>query len=90
MHIKYAKSAVKAIISLDKLVKQRIKNGIEGLTENPPKGDVKQMQGVNPPLYRLRVGKYRVLFEYTMIDGEQALYIKDIGARGDIYKIRRR
>lgn len=50
--------AVKAINALDKAIKKRIKVGIEGLTEVPPKGDIKQMEGFNPPLYRLRIGKY--------------------------------
>lgn len=86
MQIKYTKSAVKVINSLDKVMKQRIKTGIEGLTEIPPKGDIKQMQGFNPPLHRLRIGKFRVLYEYSNIDEEQVLIIKDIGSRGDIYK----
>jgi mRNA interferase RelE/StbE len=86
LRIKYSKSAVKTINSLDKATKIRLKQGIEGLAEDPPRGDIKMTQGFNPPLYRLRVGKYRVLYEYTNIDGEQVLIIKDIGSRGDIYK----
>lgn len=45
MKIEYAKRASKYIELLDKPTKQRIKAGIEGLTENPPKGDTKAMQG---------------------------------------------
>ncbi len=44
------------------------------------------MQGFNPPLYRLRIGKYRVLYEYKAFRDNQVLMIKDIGSRGDIYK----
>lgn len=86
MQIKYTKSAVKTINSLDSVNKLRIKDGIMGLNEIPPKGDVKQLQGFNTPLYRLRVGKFRVLYEYTNINGEQILLVKAIGSRGDIYK----
>lgn len=86
IEIKYTKTAVKSISSFDKPMKLRIKNGIEGLAEIPPKGDIKQMQGFDPPLYRLRVGKFRVLYEYVSIDGKEVLLIKDIGSRGDIYK----
>lgn len=86
MEIHYTKAAVKVINSLDRTMKQRIKNGIEGLTWEPPVGDIKQIQGVEPSLYRLRVGKYRVLFVYTNIYEKQVLLIKDIGSRGDIYK----
>lgn len=86
MQISYSKSAAKVINSLDKATKLRMKQGIEGLTEVPPKGDIKMMQGYNPPLYRLRIGKYRVLYEYNTVGDKQILMIKDIGSRGDIYK----
>ncbi|WP_088188876.1 type II toxin-antitoxin system RelE/ParE family toxin [Desulfosporosinus sp. FKA] len=86
MRVVYSRGAVKAINSFDKSVKQRIKTGIEGLLEVPPKGDIKQMQGINPPILRLRIGKYRVLYEYTNLNDEEVLMIKDIGSRGDIYK----
>ncbi|MDI6880658.1 MAG: type II toxin-antitoxin system RelE/ParE family toxin [Desulfitobacteriaceae bacterium] len=44
------------------------------------------MQGINPPVFRLRIGKYRVLYEYTNLNDEEVLMIIDIGSRGDIYK----
>ena len=62
MQIIYSRIAVKVISSLDKVVKQRIKVGIEGLIGVPPVGNIKMMQGSNPPGYRLRIGKYRVLY----------------------------
>lgn len=86
MRVVYSRVAVKAINSFDKSIKQRIKTGIEGLLEVPPKGDIKQMQGINPPVYRLRIGRYRVLYEYINLNDEEVLMIKDIGSRGDIYK----
>jgi mRNA interferase RelE/StbE len=86
LRVVYSRVAVKAINSFDKSVKQRIKAVIEGLLEVPPKGDIKQMQAINPPVLRLRIGKYRVLYEYTNLNDEEGLMIKDIGSRGDIYK----
>lgn len=86
MQIVYSRVAIKVINSLDKSIKQRIRTGIEGLLEVPPKGDIKQMQGINPPVFRLRIGKYRVLYEYTNLNDEEVIMIKDIGSRGDIYK----
>ena len=86
MKIKYTKKAVKYIESLDKPTKQRIKTGIEGLTENPPKGDIRTMQGYSDGRKRLRIGKYRIIYNYSQ-DGEiQVLYIMDVDTRGDIYK----
>lgn len=86
LEIIYTKSAAKVIESFDRAMKQRIKRGIEGLTEVPPVGDIKMLQGFNPPVYRLRLGKNRVLYEYNTIENAQVLIIKDIGYRGDIYK----
>ncbi len=86
MKIEYTKKAVKYIESLDKPTKQRIKAGIEGLTENPPKGDIKTMQGFSDGRKRLRIGKYRIIYNYNQ-DGEiKVLYIMNVDTRGDVYK----
>ena len=86
MKIEYSKKAVKYIESLDKPTKQRIKAGIEGLTENPPQGDIKTMQGYKDGRKRLGIGKYRIIYNYGS-DGEiDIIYIIDADTRGDIYK----
>ncbi len=86
MKIEYAKKAVKYIESLDKPTKQRIKQSIEGLTENPPKGDIKIMQGYSDGRKRLRIGKYRIIYNYSQNGEIKVLYIVDVDTRGDIYK----
>ncbi|HIS62163.1 MAG: type II toxin-antitoxin system RelE/ParE family toxin [Clostridiales bacterium] len=86
MKILYSKSAVKYIKSLDKTQKQRIKKAIEGLTESPPKGDIKLMEGYKDGRKRLRVGKYRIIYNYLLDGTIEVLFIMDIGSRGDIYK----
>ncbi|HHX24084.1 MAG TPA: hypothetical protein GX723_08770 [Thermoanaerobacterales bacterium] len=48
MQIIYSRVAIKALKSLDKAMKQRIKKGVEGLTEIPPTGDIKMIQGCSP------------------------------------------
>ncbi len=86
MNILYSKVAVKMINSMDKPTKLRIRNGILGLLEVPPKGDIKNLQGIQD-MYRLRVGKYRILYEYRKDENNNALlYIVEVGSRGDIYK----
>ncbi len=86
MKIEYSKKAAKYIEGLDRLTKQRIKKAIEGLTEQPPKGDIKLLQGFSDGRKRLRVGKYRIVYNYRP-DGEiEILYITDVDSRGDIYK----
>ena len=78
MTIHYAKRAVKAINSMDKPTKQRLKAAIEGL----PAGDVKRLKGTDGS-YRLRVGWLRVVFSYPSND---EILIEKIGPRGDVYK----
>lgn len=84
MRIEYSKKAVKYIECLDKPTKIRIKNGIEGLTLKPPKGDIKILQGFTDNRKRLRIGKYRIIYNYS--DLLDTLYIMVVDSRGDIYK----
>lgn len=86
MQIEYSKSALKAINAMDKPTKQRVKQGIEGLTINPPQGDIKAMQGFTDGRQRLRIGKYRIIYKYALDTSIEILCIIDIGSRGDIYK----
>lgn len=86
MKIKYSKKAVKYIESLDKPTKQRMKIGIERLTENPPKGDIRTMQGYKDSRKRLRIGKYRIIYKYGSNEEMDILYIINIDSRGYIYK----
>ena len=78
MNISYSKAAVKAIESMDRKTKHRIKDAIEGI----PQGDIKPLQG-SSTLYRLRVGNWRIVFSYPD-SGE--LLIERIAPRGDVYK----
>lgn len=86
LEIIYSKSAVKAINGMDKATKQRIKAGILGLTQKPPQGDIKPLQGFHDGRYRLRVGGYRIIYKFGLDNRVEILYILDIGPRGDIYK----
>lgn len=85
MEIRYAKIAHKALQSYDKPTKARIREKIHGLTETPPKGDIKPLEGSQKE-YRLRVGKYRVIYEYTEENKLKILQINKIDSRGDVYK----
>lgn len=78
MKILYAKAAVKAINAMDAQTKHRIKDGIEGI----PAGDIKPLRGY-AGYYRLRVGGWRIIFNYPDND---TLLIAKIAPRGDAYK----
>ncbi|WP_294403629.1 type II toxin-antitoxin system RelE/ParE family toxin [uncultured Ruminococcus sp.] len=78
MEIIYTKRAAKHIAKLDKPTKNRIKAGIEGI----PGGDIKRLQGITPPEFRLRVGEYRIIFEMTT----EEIVIRDVLPRGKAYE----
>lgn len=82
MDVQYSRKALKFINAADRITQQRMKDGIDGLLEIPPKGDIKVMQGQPIGTYRLRVGKYRIVYEVI----SDTLRILDIGSRGDICK----
>ena len=86
MLVKYSKKSLKFLSKLDSKSVARIRLAISGLTQSPPKGDIKPMQGYSDGRMRLRVGEWRLLFRYGN-DGEiEILFIIEIGNRGDIYK----
>jgi mRNA interferase RelE/StbE len=74
----YSKQAAKVLNGMEAPTQQRIRQGIEKI----PDGDIKPLQGYTDGRKRLRIGKYRIVFN---IEGE-ILRIMDIGSRGDIYK----
>ncbi len=81
MQIKLSKQAVKQLDKMDDATAKRVLDAIRGLSEVPPKGDIKPLRGFKQK-YRLRVGSYRIL--YGLVKNE--IHIADIGSRGDIYK----
>ena len=80
MPVFLSKTSLKYLERLEKSLRSKIVKAIEGL---PGEGDIKKMRGPGPSnLYRLRVGKYRVLYSWN----EDIIRIVDIDTRGDIYK----
>ena len=86
MVIRYSKDALKFLAKLDKKSVTRIREAINGLTLEPPVGDIKLMQGYTDNRERLRVGSWRVIYKYGAEQQVEILFIIDIGNRGDIYK----
>ncbi|WP_457564954.1 type II toxin-antitoxin system RelE family toxin [Caminibacter sp.] len=79
MKILFSKTFEKQFEKYDKKLQKRIFNAIEKL----PQGDIKKLTtSEEPPIYRLRVGKYRVLFYMN----EKEIKILKIDSRGQIYK----
>lgn len=86
MEIRFDKEAVKFLKNLPQKLRISILEAIQGLTQKPPKGDIKPLQGYKDNRKRLRVGKYRIIYRYTIDNEIEILIIMEIGSRGDIYK----
>jgi len=86
MIIKYSKDALKFLSKLDAKSVNRIRSAIQGLTLDPPVGDIKVMQGYTDSRKRLRVGSWRIIYKYGAENEVEILFVIDIGSRGDIYK----
>ena len=77
--VRFQPKAIKALENLPTQEKIKIVTKIEAMKDNL-QGDVKKLTNFTPE-YRLRVGKYRVLFE---IEGE-VLTIYQVKHRRDAY-----
>jgi len=76
------KSAQKELDRIDRPTRQRIINGIIGLLQEPPQGDIKALKGALQGLNCLRVGSWRITYEVTA----RTVDILSISPRGGAYK----
>ena len=75
------KKTMKYIQNLDMNRRSQIKSALAGLLETPPLGDIKAVIG-KPPLMRLRVGNYRIIFYVE----NNIVRILKVAPRGQAYK----
>ena len=81
----FDRKAVNDLSRIDKPFQRIIKRKLELLASNPEvlKNDIKVLKGKIPNLYRLRVGKYRVV--YIQDNDKLIVLIVRIGHRKNIY-----
>ncbi|WP_412733876.1 type II toxin-antitoxin system RelE family toxin [Heyndrickxia sporothermodurans] len=81
--LELSKGSKKFLDKSDKITRERIINVIHALTENPYSyaGTIKLTGYEN--IYRVRVGKYRII--YQILNEKLIIFIQDIDSRGDIY-----
>lgn len=79
-------SAVKELKKLDFVIQQRIKNKLKLFAQNPDqfKGDIKSLSGKFKNKFRLRIGRYRVV--YQKLDDKLVILVVRIGHRGNVYQ----
>ncbi len=79
MNISYSKTFEKKFATYPKKLQIKIFTAINTI----PHGDIKKMRGNDiPPIYRLRVSKYRILF----YQNDNEIKILKVDSRGDVYK----
>jgi mRNA interferase RelE/StbE len=71
------------LAKLPRRERERILDAMSGMTADPLAGDVVKLKG-NMEGYRLRVGRWRILFAVDA--DEHKVIIVGIGPRGDVYK----
>jgi mRNA interferase RelE/StbE len=87
--IRILPAAQKSLIKLalaDRRLALAIDNAIRSLAENPRPTGCKQLAGSKePPLYRIRVGDYRIIYEVQ--DDVVLVSVIHVGHRKDIYRV---
>jgi mRNA interferase RelE/StbE len=59
--LEWSESSLEDMAALDKSTARRIQRAIERFAETGT-GNIKRLQGIDPPEYRLRIGDWRVRF----------------------------
>lgn len=83
-NIQISRKIAKKLLRFPKKDQKKIIEKIDLLTENAkPDGYKKLSEYNNPPLYRIRVGDYRIV--YTVEEDCLIILIVEVGHRKDIY-----
>ena len=59
--LEWSESSLEDMAALDKGIARRIQRAVERFAETET-GNIKRLQGIDPPEYRLRIGEWRVRF----------------------------
>lgn len=84
LSVKLSNSSEKFISKCEKEMQERILKKIRSLKENPFPGECRRVQGKEEKVFRVRIGKYRILYE--IIDEENLIIISNIGKRENVYE----
>ncbi len=79
--IEWTEPALEDLAALDKGVARRIKQAVERFAATGA-GNLKRLQGIHPPEFRLRSGDHRVRFQ---LDGETIRVLR-VRNRKDAYR----
>ena len=81
--VRFASTATRDFRRLPVQIQDRVRFAIRRLAANPRPPGVRKLSG-NAADYRIRVGRYRVLYDIN--DAEILVYIVRIGHRREVYR----
>jgi mRNA interferase RelE/StbE len=81
--LEYSKSSKKFLKKSEKELLLRIFNKLEMLKENPVPSDAKRIEGSKKLIFRIRIGKYRILYELNHED--KVILVSKIDKREKVY-----
>jgi mRNA-degrading endonuclease RelE of RelBE toxin-antitoxin system len=79
--IEWTEVALEHMAALDKGMARRVKQAVLRFA-NTGAGNIKRLQGIDPPEYRIRVGDYRVRFHL----GAETIRILQVRNRREAYR----
>jgi len=82
MSIKWRRRAEKDLGRLDRAARTRVIDAVERFAATR-EGDIRRLQDITPPLFRLRIGDLRVLFR---VETDDSIVIERVLPRDKAYK----
>lgn len=82
-NIQFKRSAQKDLRKLERVLISRVLSAVESLSSHPTPRNSKKLKGVEN-IYRIRLGKYRIVYEVDKIHNVITIYY--IRHRDDVYR----
>jgi mRNA interferase RelE/StbE len=82
--IRFSKDTEKVLKKIGHVEKLRIISALKKLENNPRGYNSKRLTADREPLYRLRVGDYRIV--YSIQDETLTVHVMNVGHRSVVYK----
>lgn len=81
--VELTRAAGRDLRRLDPQVRRRVIDALDGLSAQPPRGDIRRLAGISEE-WRLRVGDWRVRF--TREQATHTVYVLRVLPRGRAYR----
>ncbi len=82
--VEIAKPAQRQLKKLDAPIRRKVSRRIDLLANDPRPSGVAKLTDVSPPIYRIREGRFRIL--YTIEDDRLIVLVVRIGHRSEVYR----